>query len=40
LTADELSWFDAAGLRRTAFEDYWDNQDPPVRRFRATFRRE
>lgn len=39
LTPGEMSQFDAAGLQRMAFEDYMDDEDPPVRRFRALFRR-
>ncbi len=40
LKKDELSVFEAQGLRNVSFEDYKDNEDPPVRRFRATYRRE
>jgi hypothetical protein len=40
LKKDELSLFEAQGLRNVSFEDYKDNEDPPVRRFRATYRRE
>jgi ubiquinone/menaquinone biosynthesis C-methylase UbiE len=39
LTKDELSRFDAHGLKKLSFEDFMDNEDPPVRRFRATYRR-
>ncbi len=39
LTNVELSLFVAEGLVETAFEDYMDREDPPVRRFRATYRR-
>jgi len=40
LTLDELQSFEAAGLGAIEFEDYWDEEDPPVRRFRVTYRRE
>ncbi len=40
LTKDELSLFKAEGLKEVFFEDYMDSEDPPVRRFRATYRRE
>jgi 2-polyprenyl-3-methyl-5-hydroxy-6-metoxy-1,4-benzoquinol methylase len=40
LKKDELSLFEAQGLRNVSFEDYKDNEDPPVRRFRAIYRRE
>ena len=40
LTKDELMLFQTLGLRELGFEDYMDNEDPPVRRFRATYRRE
>ncbi len=39
LTSSEVARFDAAGLRRLAFEDYYDDEEPPVRRFRALFAR-
>jgi SAM-dependent methyltransferase len=39
LTRDELSPFQRAGLTETSFEDYWDGEDPPVRRFRVELRR-
>ncbi len=39
LTKDELSLFDTQGLKKVSFEDYMDSEDPPVRRFRATYRR-
>jgi hypothetical protein len=35
----ELDPLRACGLREIRFEDYMDVEDPPVRRFRATFRR-
>jgi SAM-dependent methyltransferase len=38
LTKDELSFFKTWGLKEGSFEDYMDNEDPPVRRFRATYR--
>ena len=40
LTKDELSLFETQGLKKVTFEDYMDSEDPPVRRFRATYRRE
>ena len=39
LTPAELARFDAVGLKRLSFEDYFDDEDPPVRRFRALWRR-
>jgi SAM-dependent methyltransferase len=40
LTKDELQAFERHGLEAAAFEDYLDDhEDPPVRRFRAEFRR-
>jgi len=35
----DLAVFAEAGLREVSFEDFWDDEDPPVRRFRAAFRR-
>lgn len=40
LTKKELSFFQNHGLKEVLFEDYIDNEDPPVRRFRATYCRE
>jgi len=40
LTLEELQPFEAVGLQTMAFADYWDEEDPPVRRFRATYRRQ
>ena len=40
LKKDELSLFETQGLRNVSFEDYKDKEDPPVRRFRVTYRRE
>jgi len=37
LTRRELDEFTAAGLREESFEDYLDNESPPVRRFRAIY---
>lgn len=37
LTAGELAAFEEAGLTLAEFEDYVDAEDPPVRRFRATY---
>lgn len=39
LTPAEIARIDAAGLKRLSFEDYVDNEDPPVRRFRVLFSR-
>jgi SAM-dependent methyltransferase len=39
LTKDDLSLFETHGLKEVTFEDYMDSEDPPVRRFRATYRR-
>lgn len=35
----EMARFDSGGLRRMAFEDFFDGQDPPVRRFRVLYQR-
>jgi len=40
LTKDELSFFETHHLKQVSFEDYMDNENPPVRRFRATYRRD
>ena len=40
LTQDELSLFETRGLEEVSFEDYMDGENPPVRRFRATYLRE
>jgi len=39
LTRDELAAFEREGLRASAFEEYWDDDRPPVRRVRAVFER-
>src|SRR5262249_47067217 len=39
LTRGEIEAIAADGLTMTAFEDFLDDESPPVRRFRATFRR-
>lgn len=39
LTAAEMATFEAAGLEQVEFEDYMDDEDPPVRRFRVTYAR-
>ena len=39
LTRTELSMLHDCGLEEAAFEDYIENEDPPVRRFRAAYRR-
>jgi len=38
LTKDELAQFRQWGLKEISFEDYRDNEDPPVRRFRVEYR--
>lgn len=38
LTKDELSIFNTGGLKELSLEEYIDSEDPPVRRFRATYR--
>jgi len=35
----ELEGFKAKGLKEVSFEEYLDKEDPPVRRFRAEYRR-
>lgn len=37
LTRRELDEFAAAGLREVSFEDFFDKESPPVRRFRAVY---
>lgn len=39
LTRETVMRFEDAGLDLVAFEDYHDDEDPPVRRFRAAFER-
>ena len=39
LTRDEFDVFTEKGLGLISFEDYHDGEDPPVRRFRAEYRR-
>jgi hypothetical protein len=39
LVREELKEFEAYGLREFLFEEYMDKEDPPVRRFRAEYRR-
>jgi SAM-dependent methyltransferase len=39
LRKEELSLFETNGLTKVSFEDYMDNENPPVRRFRAAYRR-
>jgi SAM-dependent methyltransferase len=39
LTRAEVEGIAGGGLALVAFEDFLDDEDPPVRRFRATFRR-
>ena len=40
LTREELTAIHECGLKEESFEDYFDNEDPPIRRFRAVYRRE
>jgi hypothetical protein len=40
LLREELRHFLACGLREVSLEDYLDNEQPPVRGFRAEFRKE
>jgi SAM-dependent methyltransferase len=39
LTRDDLGQFVSAGLRESSFEDYFDPQEPAVRRFRVLYTR-
>jgi Thiopurine S-methyltransferase (TPMT) len=39
LTRSEMDEFVAAGLREELFEDFFDDEEPPTRRFRALYRR-
>lgn len=39
LTRRELDQFVESGLKEVSFEDYLDRESPPVRRFRALYRR-
>ena len=39
LIREELEGFKAQGLKEVSFEEYLDKEDPPVRRFRAEYRR-
>jgi SAM-dependent methyltransferase len=40
LTAFELEAFHTHGLINRAFEDFWDTERPPVRRFRTVYQRQ
>ena len=40
LTREELTSFCDYGFREVGYEDYFDKEDPPVRRFRAAYHRE
>lgn len=40
LTRDELTDFLRLGLKEISFEDYVDDEVPPIRRFRVVYRRE
>ena len=39
LTSKDLNEFKSCDLTETAFEDYMDNEEPPVRRFRVVYTR-
>ena len=39
LSTEELEVFTSAGLREVHFEDYFDQEEPPVRRFRVEYQR-
>jgi SAM-dependent methyltransferase len=39
LTREEIALFQTHDLKEISFEDYIDNEEPPVRRFRATYSR-
>ena len=39
LVREEMKEFESCGLREIHFEEYLDQEDPPVRRFRAEYRR-
>jgi SAM-dependent methyltransferase len=39
LSTDELEVFKGAGLRQVQFEDYFDQEEPKVRRFRVEYQR-
>ncbi len=39
LTREEMSFFEAHGLKEVSFEDFMDSENPSVRRFRATYYR-
>ena len=36
---DALGWVEECGLIEKSFEDFVDDEDPPVRRFRAVYER-
>jgi hypothetical protein len=39
LTREELRRFRDCGMREMSFEDYFDRETPPVRRFRVEYRK-
>ncbi len=39
LTKEDLEVFKSAGLRQVQFEDYFDQEEPPTRRFRVEYQR-
>lgn len=40
LTREEVEGFAHCGMKEVSFEDYLDQEEPPVRRFRAVYERE
>jgi SAM-dependent methyltransferase len=40
LTREELQRFQGCGMQEVSFEDYFDREAPPVRRFRVEYRKE
>jgi SAM-dependent methyltransferase len=40
LTRDELAGFIHAGLKELSFDDYFDNEEPPSRRYRVLYTRQ
>ena len=39
LSHEELTQFEGHGLKRISFENFFDNREPPIRRFRASCRK-
>jgi hypothetical protein len=40
LTGGDLEAFAQSGLELISFEDFFDQEDPPVRRFRVQYRKQ